>query len=72
MIQLENICVEFPQGKGAGARAVDDVSLHIRQGEVYGIVGASGAGKSTLLRTINLLQRRFRVRYGSMACRSAT
>ncbi|RNL99071.1 ATP-binding cassette domain-containing protein, partial [Dickeya undicola] len=44
----------FPQGKSAGARAVDDVSLHIRQGEVYGIVGTSGAGKSTLLRTINL------------------
>ncbi|ACT07239.1 ABC transporter related [Dickeya chrysanthemi Ech1591] len=57
MIQLENICVEFPQGKGASARVVNDVSLHIRTGEVYGIVGASGAGKSTLLRTINLLQR---------------
>ncbi len=38
-------------------RAVNQVSLHIRRGEVYGIVGTSGAGKSTLLRTINLLER---------------
>lgn len=57
MIQLDHISVDFPQGKQPGARAVDDVSLHIKRGEVYGIVGASGAGKSTLLRTINLLQR---------------
>ncbi|MCV9879977.1 methionine ABC transporter ATP-binding protein [Brenneria izbisi] len=57
MIQLDGICVDFPQGKQTGNRAVDNVTLHIRQGEVYGIVGTSGAGKSTLLRTINLLQR---------------
>ncbi len=57
MIRLNHISVEFPRGKQPSARAVDDVSLHIKRGEVYGIVGASGAGKSTLLRTINLLQR---------------
>ncbi|MFC3395916.1 methionine ABC transporter ATP-binding protein [Brenneria rubrifaciens] len=57
MIQLDGVCVDFPQGKQQGNRAVDNVTLHIRQGEVYGIVGTSGAGKSTLLRTINLLQR---------------
>ncbi|MBD8004770.1 methionine ABC transporter ATP-binding protein [Bacillus norwichensis] len=37
--------------------AVDDVSLTIRQGEVFGIIGYSGAGKSTLLRCLNLLER---------------
>nr|WP_113869335.1 methionine ABC transporter ATP-binding protein [Brenneria salicis]NMN91332.1 D-methionine transport system ATP-binding protein [Brenneria salicis ATCC 15712 = DSM 30166]RBP57836.1 D-methionine transport system ATP-binding protein [Brenneria salicis ATCC 15712 = DSM 30166]RLM28899.1 methionine ABC transporter ATP-binding protein [Brenneria salicis ATCC 15712 = DSM 30166] len=57
MIQLDGICVDFPQGKQTGNRAVDNVTLHIRQGEVYGIVGTSGTGKSTLLRTINSLQR---------------
>ncbi|RLM27285.1 methionine ABC transporter ATP-binding protein [Brenneria alni] len=57
MIQLESVSVDFPQGKQQGNRAVDNVTLHIRPGEVYGIVGTSGAGKSTLLRTINLLQR---------------
>lgn len=36
--------------------AVKDVTLHINQGDIYGIVGYSGAGKSTLVRVINLLQ----------------
>lgn len=57
MIQLDAISVNFSQGQQRETRAVDNVSLHIRQGEIFGIVGTSGAGKSTLLRTINLLQR---------------
>lgn len=57
MIQLEGVSVDFSQGKQPENLAVDNVSLHIQRGEVYGIVGTSGAGKSTLLRTINLLQR---------------
>lgn len=57
MIQLDHISVDFSRKNQPSARAVDDVSLRINRGEVYGIVGASGAGKSTLLRTINLLQR---------------
>ncbi len=38
-------------------KAVDDVSLTIRDAEIFGIVGYSGAGKSTLLRTINQLEK---------------
>ncbi|MCG8708967.1 methionine ABC transporter ATP-binding protein [Brenneria sp. 4F2] len=57
MIQLERVCVDFSQGKQQGNLAVDNVTLHIKPGEVFGIVGTSGAGKSTLLRTINVLQR---------------
>lgn len=37
--------------------AVDNVSLTVEKGDIYGIVGFSGAGKSTLIRTVNLLQR---------------
>lgn len=36
--------------------AVKDVSLSIKQGEIFGIIGFSGAGKSTLLRLVNLLE----------------
>ena len=57
MIHLEGIHVDFFGKKKTTSRAVNDVSLHIAQCEVFGIVGTSGAGKSTLLRTINLLQR---------------
>ncbi|MFI8181492.1 ATP-binding cassette domain-containing protein [Actinacidiphila glaucinigra] len=37
--------------------ALDGVDLHVREGEVYGVVGRSGAGKSTLIRCVNLLER---------------
>ncbi len=55
MIELEQICKTF--GSNASAvHAVRDVSLSIRQGEIFGIIGFSGAGKSTLVRCINLLE----------------
>ncbi|MFI8997889.1 methionine ABC transporter ATP-binding protein [Streptomyces sp. NPDC053542] len=37
--------------------ALDGVDLHVREGEVYGVIGQSGAGKSTLIRCVNLLER---------------
>ncbi|OAV65225.1 Methionine import ATP-binding protein MetN [Bacteroidales bacterium Barb6] len=55
-ISIRNLSVVFPSRK-KDITAVKKVSLDIRKGEVFGIVGTSGAGKSTLLRTINLLQR---------------
>ena len=41
---------------GAPVVAVDDVSLDIEAGDVYGIIGYSGAGKSTLVRLVNALE----------------
>ncbi|WP_129838466.1 ATP-binding cassette domain-containing protein [Streptomyces sp. RFCAC02] len=36
--------------------ALDGVNLHVRPGEVFGVIGRSGAGKSTLIRCLNLLE----------------
>ena len=55
MIQLEHIDVTFQQKKRQ-IQAVKDVTIHIQERDIYGIVGYSGAGKSTLVRVINLLQ----------------
>jgi D-methionine transport system ATP-binding protein len=40
-----------------GIVALDHVDLHVREGEVYGVIGQSGAGKSSLIRCVNLLER---------------
>lgn len=56
MINLKDISVKFTQ-KDREVVAVDNVSLKVDKGDIYGIVGYSGAGKSTLVRVINLLQK---------------
>ena len=56
MLELKHITKVFDTDAGR-VTAVDDVSLHINAGEVFGIIGFSGAGKSTLVRCINLLER---------------
>ena len=56
MIEIQALYKTFGAADSA-VHAVEDVSLDIRAGDVYGIVGYSGAGKSTLVRCINLLER---------------
>ena len=56
MLELKHITKTFDTDAGR-VKAVDDVSLTINPGEIFGIIGFSGAGKSTLVRCINLLER---------------
>ena len=47
VLEIKNLNVQFPIHIGT-VRAVEDVSLNLRKGEVMGLVGESGCGKSTL------------------------
>ena len=55
MIELCHVSKSFATATGT-VEAVRDVSLHIRKGDIYGIIGLSGAGKSTLVRCMNFLE----------------
>ena len=55
MIKISHVRKEFVNDKQTVA-ALQDVSLTIEKGQIWGIIGFSGAGKSTLLRMINALE----------------
>ncbi|HEX3138664.1 MAG TPA: ATP-binding cassette domain-containing protein, partial [Rhizobacter sp.] len=52
-IRLEGVSKRFVLPNGQQLEAVRNVSLQVRRGDVFGLIGTSGAGKSTLLRLIN-------------------
>ncbi|MEN8652896.1 ATP-binding cassette domain-containing protein [Streptomyces sp. 21So2-11] len=56
MITTTGLTKVYPS-RGREVTALDGVDLHVREGEVYGVIGQSGAGKSSLIRCINLLER---------------
>ena len=56
MIEVQHLNKTFRQ-KGGKVEALQDVSLSIPDGCIYGVIGYSGAGKSTLVRCLNLLER---------------
>ena len=47
LLELKNITKEFP-----GVKALDNVSLDVKTGEVVGVIGENGAGKSTLMKVL--------------------
>ena len=49
MIELKNTTKVYRSLAGRSVRAVEDFSLQIAEGEVFGIAGPNGAGKSTLI-----------------------
>lgn len=51
MININNVYKSFGESE-----VLKDISISIKKGEIYGIIGHSGAGKSTLLRCINGLE----------------
>ena len=49
MIRLEHVSKQYGKGK---VKALDDLTLHVEKGKVFGFIGPNGAGKTT---TIKLL-----------------
>ena len=43
VLKTDHLCIQF-----GGLKAVDDVNLEIKQGELYGLIGPNGAGKTTV------------------------
>ena len=48
MIEVQNVCKNY-----SGHVALDDVSLTVPDGSIYGLLGPNGAGKTSLIRIIN-------------------
>ena len=47
LFEVKNLSKEFP-----GVKALDDVNLEIKKGEVHALCGENGAGKSTLIKIL--------------------
>ena len=47
MIEIRGVSKRFQ-----GEKAVDDISLTVHKGTIYGLLGSNGAGKTTLLKTL--------------------
>ena len=68
VLDVQGLTVEFRQENQPSVRAVDDVDLTLRRGEVLGVVGESGCGKTTLaLSLLRLLPSNGRIAAGRIA-----
>src|SRR5659263_731091 len=48
ILEMKNITKTFP-----GVKALDNVNLKVKQGEIHSLVGENGAGKSTLMKVLS-------------------
>lgn len=49
MIELRHLCKAYAK---SGTRAVDDLTLHVNRGEIFGFIGPNGAGKTTTIKML--------------------
>ena len=57
MLQVTDLVVEFPAGRGKSVKAVSGISFDVAKGETLGLVGESGCGKSTTGKAVLQLPR---------------
>jgi len=56
MLQVKNLCKTYTTKEGP-LHALDDVSVEIKKGEIFGFIGLSGAGKTSLARCVSALEK---------------
>ena len=53
ILSVKNISKSFP-----GVKALDDVSLDVKRGEIHALLGENGAGKSTFIKIVSDVYKR--------------
>ncbi len=56
-LRAENVSYTYSEGTAYEKKALNDVSLEIKDGEFLGLIGHTGSGKSTLIQLFNGLIR---------------
>lgn len=64
MIEVQHLCKQFPHrtkdGRSGFKTAVDDLTLSVGRGEIFGLLGPNGAGKTTTIRMMTMQAKRQR------------